>query len=112
MYNMQKRYNTSTKVILKDFQNNSFLPSIHDIDTGKARGYSRALFVSSILNKVSTYAGKGEEVTFLGFGKFEVAERAARTGRNPQTGEEMTIEAKKVVKFKPGKGLSEAVNKQ
>ena len=54
---------------------------------------------------------KGEEVTFLGFGKFEVAERAARTGRNPQTGEEMTIEAKKVVKFKPGKGLSEAVNK-
>ncbi|WP_294726630.1 HU family DNA-binding protein, partial [uncultured Fusobacterium sp.] len=40
-----------------------------------------------------------------------VAERAARTGRNPQTGEEMTIEAKKVVKFKPGKGLSEAVNK-
>ena len=51
---------------------------------------------------------KGEEVTFLGFGKFEVAERAAR---NPQTGEEMTIEAKKVVKFKPGKGLSEAVNK-
>ena len=53
---------------------------------------------------------KGEEIAFLGFGKFEVAERAARTGRNPQTGEEMTIEAKKVVKFKPGKGLSEAVN--
>ena len=54
---------------------------------------------------------KGEEIAFLGFGKFEVSERAARTGRNPQTGEEMTIEAKKVVKFKPGKGLSEAVNK-
>ncbi|WP_294707101.1 HU family DNA-binding protein [uncultured Fusobacterium sp.] len=54
---------------------------------------------------------KGEEITFLGFGKFEVTERAARTCRNPQTGEEMTVEAKKVVKFKPGKGLSEAVNK-
>ena len=54
---------------------------------------------------------KGEDITFVGFGKFEVAERAARTGRNPQTREEMTIEAKKVVKFKPGKGLSEAVNK-
>ena len=53
---------------------------------------------------------KGEEISFIGFGKFEVTERAARTGRNPQTGEEMTIEAKKVVKFKPGKGLSEAVN--
>ena len=54
---------------------------------------------------------KGESVAFIGFGKFEVAERAARTGRNPQTGEEMTIEAKKVVKFKPGKALSEKVNK-
>lgn len=53
---------------------------------------------------------KGEEIAFSGFGKFEVSERAARTGRNPQTGEEMTIEAKKVVKFKPGKALSEAVN--
>ena len=53
---------------------------------------------------------KGEEIAFSGFGKFEVSERAARTGRNPQTGEEMTIEAKKVVKFKPGKGLSETVN--
>ena len=54
---------------------------------------------------------KGEDITFIGFGKFEVAERAARTGRNPQTGEEMAIEAKKVVKFKLGKALSEAVNK-
>lgn len=54
---------------------------------------------------------KGEDITFIGFGKFEVAERAARTGRNPQTGEEITIEAKKVVKFKPGKALSEAINK-
>ena len=49
----------------------------------------------------------GEDITFLGFGKFEVADRAAR---NPQTGEEMEVEAKKVVKFKAGKGLSEKVN--
>ena len=53
----------------------------------------------------------GDEVSFLGFGKFEVAERAARTCRNPQTGTEMKVEAKKVVKFKPGKALSEKVNK-
>ena len=53
----------------------------------------------------------GDGVTFTGWGKFEVAERAARTGRNPQTGEEIAIEAKKVVKFKPGKALSEAINK-
>ncbi len=54
---------------------------------------------------------KGEEVSFLGFGKFEVTERAARTCRNPQTGKEMKVEAKKAVKFKPGKSLSEKVNK-
>ena len=53
----------------------------------------------------------GDEVSFLGFGKFEVAERAARTCRNPQTGKEMKVAAKKVVKFKPGKALSEKVNK-
>lgn len=54
---------------------------------------------------------KGEEISFLGFGKFEVTERAARTCRNPQTGEEMKVEAKKAVKFKAGKALSEKVNK-
>lgn len=54
---------------------------------------------------------KGDEISFLGFGKFEVTERAARTCRNPQTGEEMKIEAKKAVKFKAGKALSEKVNK-
>lgn len=54
---------------------------------------------------------KGDEISFLGFGKFEVTERAARTCRNPQTGEEMKVEAKKAVKFKVGKALSEKVNK-
>lgn len=52
---------------------------------------------------------KGEEITFLGFGKFEVVERAARTCRNPQTGKEMKVEAKKAVKFKAGKALSEKI---
>lgn len=54
---------------------------------------------------------KGDEISFLGFGKFEVTERAARTCRNPQTGEEMKVKAKKAVKFKAGKALSEKVNK-
>lgn len=54
---------------------------------------------------------KGDEISFLGFGKFEVTERAARTCRNPQTGEEIKVEAKKAVKFKAGKALSEKVNK-
>ena len=52
---------------------------------------------------------KGESVTLIGFGTFSVAERAARTGRNPQTGKEMQIAAKKVARFKVGKRLAEAV---
>lgn len=54
---------------------------------------------------------KGDEISFLGFGKFEVTERAARTCRNPKTGEEMKVEAKKAVRFKAGKSLAEKVNK-
>lgn len=49
---------------------------------------------------------KGERVGLVGFGSFSVADRSARTGRNPQTGKEITIPAKKVVKFKPGAELN------
>jgi len=53
---------------------------------------------------------EGGKVTLIGFGTFSVSEREARTGRNPQTGASIKISAKKVVKFKPGKELSDAVN--
>ena len=53
---------------------------------------------------------KGEKIQLVGFGTFEVAERAARTGRNPQTGAEMTIPAAKAPKFKAGKALKDAIN--
>ena len=53
---------------------------------------------------------KGEKVTLVGFGTFEVSERAARTGRNPQTGAEIKIAACKAPKFKAGKALKDAVN--
>ncbi len=52
----------------------------------------------------------GGKVTLIGFGTFSVSEREARTGRNPQTGASIKIDAKKVVKFKPGKELSDSVN--
>ena len=52
---------------------------------------------------------KEEKVTLVGFGTFQVVSRKARRGRNPQTGEEIQIPAKKVPKFKPGKGLREKV---
>jgi len=54
---------------------------------------------------------KGEKIQLVGFGTFEVSERAARTGRNPRTGEEMKIAASKAPKFKAGKALKDAVNK-
>ncbi|MDD6428063.1 HU family DNA-binding protein [Candidatus Weimeria sp. HCP3S3_B5] len=54
---------------------------------------------------------KGEKIQLVGFGTFEVSERAARTGRNPQTGETMEIAASKSPKFKAGKALKDAVNK-
>ncbi len=53
---------------------------------------------------------KGEEVNFIGWGKFEVKNTPARVGRNPKTGEEVQIPAKKVVKFKAGKGLADKVD--
>ncbi|TDO01388.1 DNA-binding protein HU-beta [Sunxiuqinia elliptica] len=53
--------------------------------------------------------GKGESIQLIGFGTFSVSERSARTGRNPQTGKEIQIAAKKVVKFKAGKALDETI---
>ncbi len=52
---------------------------------------------------------KGDRVALVGFGSFSVSKRAARKGRNPQTGSEIKIAAKKVVKFKPGADLQKAV---
>ena len=53
---------------------------------------------------------KGEKIQLVGFGTFEVSERAAREGRNPQTGEAMNIAASKSPKFKAGKALKDALN--
>ena len=53
---------------------------------------------------------KGDKVVLVGFGTFSVSKRAARTGRNPQTGKEIKIKAKKVARFKAGAALSGSVN--
>ena len=66
--------------------------------------------VAGIFAAVQDALVKGDKVQVLGFGTFEVKERAARTGRNPQTGEELQIAASKNPSFKPGKALKEAVN--
>ena len=59
---------------------------------------------------LAKHLGYGGEVQITGFGSFGVTERAARTGRNPQTGETLQIAASKAPKFKAGKALKEAVN--
>lgn len=67
-------------------------------------------FVKAFEETVKEALGKGESIQLIGFGTFSVSERSARTGRNPQTGKEIQIAAKKVVKFKAGKALDETVN--
>ena len=66
--------------------------------------------LKAFIDVVTAEMKKGEEVQLVGFGTFEVSERAAREGRNPQTGETMTIAASKSPKFKAGKALKDAVN--
>jgi len=66
--------------------------------------------VNAFIEVVKDALKKGEKVSLVGFGSFEVVKRAARKGRNPQTGKEITIPASKTPKFRPGKGLKEAVS--
>ncbi|PEC81752.1 HU family DNA-binding protein [Bacillus cereus] len=68
-----------------------------------------ATATQAVLEAITTALANEEKVQILGFGTFEVRERSARTGRNPQTGEEMQIAASKVPAFKAGKELKEAV---
>ena len=66
--------------------------------------------LKALIDVVAEELKKGEKVQLVGFGTFEVSERSAREGRNPQTGEPMKIDASKAPKFKAGKALKDAVN--
>ena len=68
---------------------------------------SRAL--GAVLDAVAESLARGESVSLVGFGNFSVSRREARTGRNPQTGGEIQIPARNLVKFSAGKGLKDAV---
>lgn len=65
--------------------------------------------VDALLETITNTLSQEEKIQLVGFGTFEIRERAERTGRNPQTGDEMTIPASKSPAFKPGKELKEAV---
>ena len=76
-------------------------------DLSKAAA-SRAL--DAVINSVTDALKDGDQVSLVGFGTFTVKDRAARTGRNPQTGQPIEIAAAKVPGFKAGKALKDAVN--
>ncbi len=65
--------------------------------------------LDSFVTAVTKTLKKGDKVTLVGFGTFSVTKRAARNGRNPQTGETIKIKARKVARFKAGKELSEKI---
>ncbi len=66
--------------------------------------------VDAVFSAISEALSNGENVQLVGFGTFTVTERKARKGRNPRTGEVITIPARKVVRFRPGKQLQEMVS--
>lgn len=68
--------------------------------------------VNAVFEAIEEALGKGDRVALVGFGTFEVRKRAARTGRNPQTGEAISIGEAKVPAFKAGKSLKETVQKK
>ena len=91
-----------------------------DLQKVKGRGYRRDKrrtlakktsreALGAIISAITDSLAREERVTLVGFGTFQIRERKARRGRNPQTGKELQIPAKKVPKFIPGKGLREKV---
>ncbi len=78
-----------------------------DADITKA---AAAKVVDAFTDSVTAALKKGDSVTLIGFGTFKVSQRAARTGRNPQTGKELKIAARKAPAFTAGKALKDALN--
>ncbi len=92
---------------------NEFIAAVADskslakLDLSKA---AIATIVDTVLNTIESSLKKGEEVRLVGFGNFYVSKRAAAKGRNPRTGEVISIKASRLPKFRAGKQLKEQVN--
>ena len=87
---------------------NELIGAVAD-SSGLSRG-DASKAVESVFDTISSALSKGDEVRLVNFGTFTVAKRKASTGRNPRTGEPMTIKASSQPKFKAGKALKDAVN--
>ena len=88
--------------------NKAELVSAIATDAGVSKSVASKV-LDSMINNVTESLKKGDKVTLVGFGTFSVTKREARTGRNPQTGKEIKIPARKVAKFRAGAKLAEAV---
>jgi len=88
--------------------NKAELVSAIATDAGVSKSVASKV-LDSMINNVTESLKKGDKVTLVGFGTFSVIKRKARTGRNPQTGKEIKIPARKVAKFRAGAKLAEAV---
>jgi len=89
--------------------NKSDLVEAMAADAGISKA-AAAKALDSLMNNVKNTLKDGGKLALVGFGSFAVKQRAARTGRNPQTGETIQIAARNVVSFKPGSELKDAVN--
>lgn len=82
----------------------------HIAENAEISKAAAARALDATLSGVTQTLRKGDSVSLVGFGTFVVTKRAARTGRNPQTGDKIKIKAAKVPKFRPGKALKDALN--
>ena len=89
--------------------NKSELVGVMAADAGISKAAAKKA-LDSMMNNVEKSLKKGGRVSLVGFGSWSVSKRAARDGRNPQTGKTIRIAAKNVVKFKPGAELKNSVN--
>ncbi|WP_339379823.1 HU family DNA-binding protein [Azoarcus taiwanensis] len=104
----ETRFVPHTHQLRKSMNKGEFVEALADrLDVSRAQA-DRSL--SAVLDIIAERMAAGEKVSFTGFGSFEVSERAARTGRNPQTGATIEIAAARVPKFSAGASLKNAVN--
>ncbi|MBK2124053.1 HU family DNA-binding protein [Fangia hongkongensis] len=94
---------------VKSYSKDEFLNLVKEKSGLTKADATKAL--NAVFDSLEEVLAKGDRVSFVGYGSFEVGHRAARDGRNPQTGQKIKIKASNVVKFSPGKVLKEAVNK-
>ncbi|WP_422614960.1 HU family DNA-binding protein [Cohnella caldifontis] len=92
---------------VKDMNKTELIAKVSELTDLSKKDATQA--VDAVFDVISEALQNGDKVQLVGFGNFEVRERSARKGRNPQTGEEIEIPAGKIPAFKPGKALKEGI---